>query len=71
MTAGVTSGWEYLTINFYELPLAAQISDALNDVGKDGWELVKITANEVAYFKRPIGRDAPAKRTTRKALPRG
>jgi hypothetical protein len=45
---GVT--WEYTTINLYELPLATLASDVLNDAGKEGWELVAITSNGMAYF---------------------
>jgi hypothetical protein len=65
--------WEYMTINLCELPIAAQASDALNDAGKEGWELVAITSNGMAYLKRPIGTDAaasarvPARRPTAKA----
>jgi hypothetical protein len=64
-------GWEYMTINLCELPLAAQSTDALNDAGKEGWELVAITNNGIAYLKRPIGAAAsvraPARRSTAKA----
>ena len=45
--------WEYLTINLRDLPITTQASDMLNEVGKEGWELVAITGNGVAYFKRP------------------
>jgi hypothetical protein len=61
--------WEYMTINLCELSLAAQSSDALNDAGKEGWELVAITSNGMAYFKRGTlaATAAPARRSTRKA----
>jgi hypothetical protein len=66
-------GWEYMTINLCELPLAAQASDVLNDAGKEGWELVAITSNGMAYLKRPTGTatpaQAPARRSARKAEP--
>jgi Domain of unknown function (DUF4177) len=51
--------WEYTTVNLYELPLATQASDALNEVGKEGWELVAITSNGMAYFKRSTDTKAP------------
>jgi hypothetical protein len=66
-------GWEYMTINLYELPLAVQSSNALSDAGKEGWELVAITSNGMAYLKRPTGTAsparAPARRSARKAEP--
>jgi hypothetical protein len=58
--------WEYMTINLYEQSLAAQESDVLNDAGKEGWELVAITSNGMAYFKRPVGTAASARAPSRR-----
>jgi hypothetical protein len=51
--------WEYRTVALSDLPARALEVDLLNELGRDGWELVSIAMNGVAYFKRAI---APAKR---------
>ena len=33
--------------------------DALNDAGLDGWELVALLPNHVAYLKRQVGDSTP------------
>jgi hypothetical protein len=46
------------------LPRKTEEIDLLNDVGADGWELVSIMSNKVAYLKRLRG---ASKRRTRNA----
>jgi hypothetical protein len=46
--------WQYCAINHCDLPRGADEIDLLNGAGEEGWELVGITANHVAYLKRQI-----------------
>ena len=46
--------WEYITISLNDLPLKPGFVQVLNDAGKDGWELVMITGNNIAYLKRQL-----------------
>jgi hypothetical protein len=46
--------WEYEKIDLNDLPRRRSDIDILNDAGHDGWEIVTITANAVAYLKRRI-----------------
>jgi len=46
--------WEYSKIDLNNVPAKGSDLDALDDAGKDGWELVGITANNVAYLKRAL-----------------
>jgi len=52
--------WEYLKIYLGTLPRTEDI-DLLNGAGADGWELVAILSNNVAYLKRL--REAPKRQT--------
>jgi hypothetical protein len=47
-------GWEYLTIDLNDLPRNSDEIDILNDAGHEGWELVAITRNKIAYLKRMV-----------------
>ena len=58
--------WEYRKLDLNELPRNTDAVDLLNDAGQDGWELVHITANNIAYLKRQIDEPAPAKSARRK-----
>ena len=60
--------WEYRKIDLNQQRPRSDELDMLNTCGADGWELVAITSNNVAYLKRPIeelvvpseySRDAP------------
>jgi hypothetical protein len=44
--------WEYRKIDLNNVPRKTDDMDLLNDAGAHGWELVSITANNVAYLKR-------------------
>jgi len=68
--------WEYDKIDLKSVTPKAEDIDILNEVGKDGWELVIIATNHVAYLKRPIAvaaaQQEPAQPTSgrRRAPPR-
>ena len=44
--------WEYQKIDLNDLPRKTEEIDLLCDAGKEGWELVAIMPNGVAYLKR-------------------
>ena len=55
------SEWEYQKIALNLLPRKTDDIDLLNDAGEEGWELVAILANNVAYLKREF--DEPVSET--------
>jgi DNA-binding protein H-NS len=67
--------WEYKKIALNEASREGEDIDVLCDAGEQGWELVAITANNVAYFKREVtntlsktaGRDREAAETATQA----
>ena len=56
--------FEYHKIDLSTVTLKLSDVDVLNDAGRDGWELVSISANHMAYFKRavPAVKPPPARR---------
>jgi len=50
--------WEYRKIDLNDVPSKISDIDILVDAGRDGWELVDVSANNVAYLKRQL--DDPA-----------
>ena len=46
--------WQYRKIDLNDLPPTADEIDLINKVGDQGWELVAITTNHIAYFKHKI-----------------
>jgi hypothetical protein len=50
------------------LPAKTNDVDVLNEAGAQGWELIAIMSNKIAYLRRPIDdpADAPAERPTRR-----
>jgi hypothetical protein len=44
--------WEYRKIALNDRPRRTHDIDSLCDAGRDGWELIAIVANNVAYLKR-------------------
>jgi hypothetical protein len=50
--------WEYRKIDLNDVPRRVDDIDVLIDAGKDGWELVSVTTNKIAYLKRRL--DDPA-----------
>ena len=61
--------WEYSRINLNEVPRRTDDVDILNDAGKEGWELVTITTNNIAFLKRQIGDPAKVQQARRRAAP--
>jgi hypothetical protein len=55
--------WQYITRDLNDLPRRTTVLDLLNGAGKDGWELVMITRNNIAYLKRQVPK--PSSRTSR------
>jgi hypothetical protein len=46
--------WQYRKIDLNDLPPRADEIDFINKVGGQGWELVAITTNHIAYFKHKV-----------------
>lgn len=59
---GILRMWEYEKIDLNTVPPKADDIDVLDRAGRDGWELVAITRNNIAYLKRQV---AAPKRATR------
>jgi hypothetical protein len=55
------SQWEYRKVDLGMLPRRSTDIDLLNDLGKEGLELVNITPNTMAYLKRQLPVSAPPK----------
>jgi len=51
--------WEYKKIVLGEVPRKSDEMALLCDAGEDGWELVAILANNVAYLKREVTGSIP------------
>jgi hypothetical protein len=64
--------WRYMTIDLAHLTTGVGTVDQLNGAGAEGWELVAVTQNGIAYLRRSDEADeqtvpAPASaRTTRR-----
>jgi hypothetical protein len=46
--------WQYRKIDLSSHAPRGDGIDLLNAAGRDGWELVIITSNHIAYLKRPV-----------------
>jgi hypothetical protein len=57
------AAWEYRKIDLGDLPREAHDLDLLAKAGDDGWELIVITINNMAYLKRPISKQRSKQRT--------
>ena len=53
--------WEYRKIALSELPRKTDDIDVLCEAGEEGWELVAILANNIAYLKRELNEPLPAR----------
>jgi hypothetical protein len=51
--------WEYRKIALNQLSPKTADVDVLNDAGNEGWELVAILPNNIAYLKRQVGESVP------------
>jgi hypothetical protein len=47
--------FEYEKVNLNYIPREGDDIGLLDELGQEGWELVGITANNVAYLKRQVG----------------
>ena len=54
--------WEYTKIDLNQISGTTDDIDLLNTAGRDGWELVGITTNNMAYLKRQLEDVEPAQR---------
>jgi len=52
--------WEYRKIDLNQQRTGSDELEMLNAAGADGWELVGITGNNIAYLKRRFEEPAPA-----------
>jgi hypothetical protein len=59
--------WEYITISLNDIPFKPGVIEVLNDAGKERWELVAVSSNNIAYLKRQVG-PAPAAATRRRTV---
>jgi hypothetical protein len=59
--------WEYRKIDLSYAPRRGDLIDLLNDAGKEGWELVALTPNAMAYMKRSVPLPKPQARDRGKA----
>jgi hypothetical protein len=46
--------WEYRRLDLKDTPRRRDDVDVLNQAGSEGWELVAVTGNKIAYLKREI-----------------
>jgi DNA-binding protein H-NS len=63
------SHWEYRKIALNEVPRLRDDIDVLCEAGLDGWELVAILPNNVAYLKRRVATAPGAEERTKDAVP--
>jgi hypothetical protein len=49
--------WQYSKIRSQRPPRTTTEIDILNRAGEEGWELVIMTGNNIAYLKRPVGEE--------------
>ena len=61
------SQWEYRKIDLNNVPRKSDDIDLLNEAGERGWEMVAITANNLAYLKRIVEQQPLAPKTRTKA----
>jgi hypothetical protein len=62
------SQWEYRAIDLNDPPRRVDDIGLLNSAGEEGWELVAIRPNNIAYLKRQLeAQAAPPKSSRRKS----
>jgi len=61
--------WEYRKLDLNDVPRKSSDIDALCAAGRDGWELVGVNVNNMAYLKREIEREQAAKGRGKPAKP--
>ena len=65
------SQWEYRGIDLNDHGHKSNEIELLRDAGEEGWELVAITANQIAYLKRQVGAPTSPGRRRKSAPPSG
>ena len=55
--------WEYRKIDLNDPPPEQSDLDLLAKAGEEGWELVVITSNNIAYLMRPISKPRAKRKT--------
>ena len=58
--------WEYSKIDLSRINPRSDDIELLNDAGQDGWELLTIAPNNIAYLKRSVQVAAAQKATASK-----
>jgi hypothetical protein len=69
MTAQQMKKWEYWSLDLAALPRRHSETDVLNEMGREGWELVAVTPPHRGIFKRLVPdaeQVAPPKSSTRR-----
>ena len=61
--------WEYRKVALNDHSRRSDDIDLLSALGEDGWELVTITTNNIAYLKRAMGNDQAATSTSQVDAP--
>ena len=61
--------WEYARLELNSLPIKESDVDVLNRAGEEGWELVAITGNNLAFFKRPVPPPLRVRATAKSSAP--
>jgi hypothetical protein len=61
--------YEYTKLDLNMAPPRGSDLDLLNAAGQEGWRLVWISANAMAYMQREIEEEAPAPRPPRRRAP--
>jgi hypothetical protein len=57
--------FEYRKIDLNVMPRKVDEVDLLNEAGKEGWELVSIAPNHIAYLKRSVATKKPVRTKAR------
>jgi hypothetical protein len=55
--------WEYRKIDLNDPPSEKSDLELLDKVGDEGWELVVMTINNMAYLNRPIAKPQSKRKT--------
>jgi DNA-binding protein H-NS len=55
--------WQYRKLALSEVPRKSSDVELLCQAGEEGWELITIQANNIAYLKRPLDDQVPKETT--------
>lgn len=65
------SEWEYMKVDLNNAARKEDDINVLNRFGKDGWDLVAVTSNNMAYLKKIVPGTEPQRPTTRRRTAAG